>query len=323
MRKSTALSVFILLPGCMLAVTGSTFWSTILDIGDKCKKPQQTHLLIKLLKLKPTETELAPFICLGISKSLKVCTEVFSTDRWNCSLEPTSFLKVVTSGTKEQAYIYSFVSAGVVKEVAQACAENKLPHQCPCTLDPSTTGRYHQTGCPDNYTYGNWVVKNILQPVINEGNNSKTRYINGHNINVGSEFTKRTITTKCTCEPWYSCNVRICRNCVRSLSYIENQIKFQNSNLKIRKQFQTRKRRDKHIELLHENASPDFCSQNNSTGSLGTTGRVCEDNCDHLCCGRGHYTKTVIKLKTVCRFRWCCRVFCDKELTNVKQQECQ
>ena len=63
--------------------------------------------------------------------------------------------------------------------------------------------------------------------------------------------------------------------------------------------------------------SPDYCMPNNSTGSLGTTGRRCyktapgPGNCRNLCCGRGYNTFQIPeKYDCTCKFYWCCRVNC-------------
>ena len=64
--------------------------------------------------------------------------------------------------------------------------------------------------------------------------------------------------------------------------------------------------------------SPDYCVPNNSTGSLGTTGRRCHKtapgpgNCRILCCGRGYNTLQVREeYECSCKFYWCCRVKCN------------
>ena len=48
---------------------------------------------------------------------------------------------------------------------------------------------------------------------------------------------------------------------------------------------------------------------------MGTTGRRCNaesqghDGCGFLCCGRGHFTQTVVEYeKCKCKFVWCCKV---------------
>ena len=68
-------------------------------------------------------------------------------------------------------------------------------------------------------------------------------------------------------------------------------------------------------DIVYSERSPNFCSADKKTGSLGTRGRECTNTtgpggCDMLCCGRGFETKMVIK-NCRCKFNWCCNVQCD------------
>merc|ERR1711862_102831 len=70
-------------------------------------------------------------------------------------------------------------------------------------------------------------------------------------------------------------------------------------------------------DLVFIKESPDYCHHNSTTGSLGTTGRVCQadskgpDGCDLMCCGRGYNRiKTKVKERCKCKFHWCCYVEC-------------
>ena len=70
-------------------------------------------------------------------------------------------------------------------------------------------------------------------------------------------------------------------------------------------------------DILYLDQSPDYCSKNNGTGSLGTRGRFCNrnsegmDGCNLMCCGRGYNTyKATISERCHCKFHWCCYVKC-------------
>jgi len=77
-------------------------------------------------------------------------------------------------------------------------------------------------------------------------------------------------------------------------------------------------------ELLFVDASPDYCEQDEKSGSLGTHGRKCvrrsrrasggdlsPDSCELLCCGRGYNAfRTTTLERCRCRFHWCCKVKC-------------
>lgn len=70
-------------------------------------------------------------------------------------------------------------------------------------------------------------------------------------------------------------------------------------------------------DLIYSEESPDYCYPDRVTGSLGTTGRVCNstspgvEGCELLCCGRGYDTRTTkTRVNCHCRFKWCCEVTC-------------
>ena len=70
-------------------------------------------------------------------------------------------------------------------------------------------------------------------------------------------------------------------------------------------------------DLVYFEKSPNFCSYNGKTGTLGTSGRTCNssspalDGCELLCCGRGFKTRTErVTERCHCTFHWCCHVSC-------------
>ena len=68
-----------------------------------------------------------------------------------------------------------------------------------------------------------------------------------------------------------------------------------------------------HLQYIEE--SPDPCEKNETIGTLGVEGRLCEPNhpthnCTALCCGRGTYTELVKTEIEECEFKWCCHIVC-------------
>lgn len=70
-------------------------------------------------------------------------------------------------------------------------------------------------------------------------------------------------------------------------------------------------------DIIYSEESPDFCTPNMKTGSLGTEGRQCNissagtDSCDQLCCRRGYKQTTIKESENCnCQFKWCCEVIC-------------
>ncbi|KAL6088568.1 hypothetical protein STEG23_030562 [Scotinomys teguina] len=83
-------------------------------------------------------------------------------------------------------------------------------------------------------------------------------------------------------------------------------------------------------DLVYVDPSPDYCLRNETTGSLGTQGRLCNktsegmDGCELMCCGRGYDRFKSIQVERChCRFHWCCFVRCKKCTEIVDQYVCK
>ena len=83
-------------------------------------------------------------------------------------------------------------------------------------------------------------------------------------------------------------------------------------------------------DVVYIDTSPDYCLRNETTGSLGTQGRLCNktsegmDGCELMCCGRGYdQFKTYKHERCHCKFHWCCYVKCKRCTTLVDQFVCK
>lgn len=86
-------------------------------------------------------------------------------------------------------------------------------------------------------------------------------------------------------------------------------------------------------DLVFLEESPDYCHPNPNTGSLGTSGRVCENlnksasghgSCGILCCGRGFNTFRIVEeYRCRCKFNWCCDVKCKTCRRTVERRVCK
>lgn len=101
------------------------------------------------------------------------------------------------------------------------------------------------------------------------------------------------------------------------------EVKFNKRGTKLKRRHSRYNKPDRE-DLIYLQQSPDYCSENKETGSMGTTGRECNkssdgmDGCNLMCCGRGYNTfkKTLVE-RCNCKFVWCCHVKC-KTCESVK-----
>ena len=80
-------------------------------------------------------------------------------------------------------------------------------------------------------------------------------------------------------------------------------------------------------DLLFIEPHVDYCVVNKRYGSLGTHHRKCsltsrEGNCEHICCGRSHVTKSIRVREEKCQFRWCCEVICEEREVDKNVTHC-
>ncbi|KAL8585549.1 hypothetical protein ACOMHN_049304 [Nucella lapillus] len=93
-------------------------------------------------------------------------------------------------GTKETAFIYAILSAGVVHSVTQACSAGNLTD---CSCDMSRYGEadvegWKWGGCSDNVNYGLWFARNFVdapETMRHENSRNIRNLMNLHNNEVG------------------------------------------------------------------------------------------------------------------------------------------
>ena len=94
------------------------------------------------------------------------------------------------SGTRETAFIYAILSAGVVHATTQACSIGNLKD---CTCDMSNYGEHDVEGwkwggCSDNVNYGIWFSENFVdapERLSHQKSRNIRNVMNLHNNKVG------------------------------------------------------------------------------------------------------------------------------------------
>ncbi|KAK3797887.1 hypothetical protein RRG08_052486 [Elysia crispata] len=132
----------------------------------------------------------------GARRGILECQSQFKFERWNCTTQRnhTVFGPILTKGTRETAFIYAVLSAGVVHAVTQACSVGNLTD---CSCDMSRYGEsdvegWKWGGCSDNVDYGLYVSKQFVDaPEVSQDHSDSRILMNLHNNEVGRESTHR------------------------------------------------------------------------------------------------------------------------------------
>lgn len=298
----------------------------------------------ELCKRKPY---LLPSIREGARLGIQECRSQFRHERWNCMVATATatatsaplassplFGYELSSGTKETAFIYAVMAAGLVHSVTRSCsAGNMTECSCDSTLQSggSPSEGWHWGGCSDDVQYGMWFSRKFLDfPIRNTtGQESKVLLaMNLHNNEAGRQAVAKLMSVDCRCHGVSgSCAVKTCWKTMSSFEKIGHFLKdkYENSIQISDKAKRKMRRREKgqtqtpihKDDLLYVHKSPNYCVENKKLGIPGTQGRECNrtsggaDGCNLLCCGRGYNTHVVRHVERCeCKFIWCCYVRC-------------
>ncbi|XP_042879895.1 protein Wnt-7b-like isoform X1 [Penaeus japonicus] len=293
----------------------------------------------------------APDAIVAISEGARVgigeCQRQFRAHRWNCSLQASSssvFGYVVLMGSREAAFTYAIMSAGVAYSVTASCARGNIST---CGCDDRKRGRYSASGwkwggCSADIKYGIKFARKFVDAREVEGD--ARALMNLHNNKAGRRAVKKTLRTECKCHGVSgSCTMKTCWKTLPAFSTIGRHLvkKYQSARAvvahKVHKKssmhlaLQRKKaRRPRPSHLVFLDKSPNYCDFNPATGSLGTVARKCNrssagpDGCDLMCCGRGYNTHQYTrKWKCNCKFHWCCYVECNTCQEETEEYTCK
>ncbi|KAM9328103.1 protein Wnt-16 [Pholidichthys leucotaenia] len=321
---------------CPLCCRGSWMWLGVASAG----APEK--LSWSELSLSPKQRELCrrkPFLLPSVRDGARLgvteCQSQFRHERWNCSTreEPPVFGHELTSGTKETAFIYAVMAAGLVHAVTRSCSQGNMT-ECGCDSrlrgGGSVEDGWHWGGCSDHIQYGIWFSRRFIDHTVRNMSTSRGGYtlstMNQHNSEAGRQAIERTMSTDCRCHGVSgSCAVKTCWRTMAPFQRVGTYLKerYERSvQVTDRMRSKMRRKDEQHLpinkhQLIFFNKSPNYCLEDRRRGVAGTRGRRCNrastgsDGCNLLCCGRGYNTHVVRHVQRCeCKFVWCCYVSC-------------
>ncbi|KAM9771861.1 protein Wnt-16 isoform 2-T2 [Syngnathus typhle] len=140
---------------------------------------------------------LAPSIVDAARLAVGECQNQFRHERWNCSAgrDPAVFGQQLTSGTKETAFVYAVMAAGLVHAVTRFCSHGNISE---CGCDARLQGAaeageaWHWGGCSDHVQYGTGFSRRFLSAHVAVNASARTRAhallrMNQHNSEAGRQ----------------------------------------------------------------------------------------------------------------------------------------
>ncbi|XP_071526655.1 protein Wnt-6-like [Panulirus ornatus] len=199
------------------------------------------------------------------------------------------------------------------------------------TVSGEPSGEWHWTGCDDNVGFGSRIARDFMDWRYLRGQESRDirSIVMLWNNEAGRRAVKNHLVLHCKCHGLSgSCTHRTCwrrmpsfrsvgRHLMEKFTSAIKVIPSNDGETVIPAADSIRTPRKQDLVFLED--SPNFCSTNKRTGSLGTQGRTCNATsydlagCELLCCGRG-YTQEEhwVEENCRCRFTYCCEVNCQR-----------
>ncbi|KAB1254664.1 Protein Wnt-5b [Camelus dromedarius] len=305
-------------------VDNTSVFGRVMQIVEPFGLPSVHCPLLRLLR--------RPVLCRKLSFRLLLGPGALES-HW--SREDTAFTYAVRSGP------------GWVNAISRACREGELS-TCGCsrTARPKDLPRdWLWGGCGDNVEYGYRFAKEFVDAREREKNFAKGSeeqgrvLMNLQNNEAGRRAVYKMADVACKCHGVSgSCSLKTCWLQLAEFRKVGDQLKEKyDSAAAVRV---TRRGKLELVnsrfnpptpeDLVYVDPSPDYCLRNDTTGSLGTQGRLCNktsegmDGCALMCCGRGYdQFKSVRVERCHCRFHWCCFVRCRKCAQTVDQFVCK
>ncbi|XP_058047019.1 protein Wnt-16 isoform X1 [Ahaetulla prasina] len=252
-----------------------------------------------------------------------------------------------TGCTKETAFIYAVMAAGLVHSMTHLCSTGNLTDcACDSMLQNSGSARegWHWGGCSDDIQYGMWLSRKFLDgPTKNISRKDRNglMVMNLHNNEAGRLAVAKLMSIDCRCHGVSgSCALKTCWRTMSPFAKVGSFLKekYENSiqiSDRLRRKIRRKEKSQRSIpiqkeDLLYINRSPNYCMEDRKLGVSGTQGRECNrtsvgpDGCNLLCCGRGYNTQVVRHVERCeCKFVWCCYVHCRRCETVTDVHTCK
>ncbi|KAJ0181637.1 hypothetical protein K1T71_002359 [Dendrolimus kikuchii] len=349
----------VVIAACLLVLAPITdsWWASgsavILDPRMICKKNRRTRG--RLAQICRNETGLVKEITKGVTLGATECAHQFRNRRWNCTTQRRSMRKILMRDTRETGFVNAITAAGVTYSITRACTAGSLlecscekgapkprrgrePVAIPPAQSEAQTDRWQWGGCSDNIRYGLKKSREFMDSRYRKRSDIKT-LIKLHNHNAGRLAIKNNMKIECKCHGLSgSCTLRTCWWRMPTFREVGDKLRDRfegaakviasNDGDNFMPESPSIKRPGKK-DIIYSEESPDFCSPNMKTGSLGTEGRQCNissagtDSCDQLCCRRGYVETSIKETENCnCQFKWCCEVICETCYVKRNIQTC-
>ncbi|KAL7055132.1 hypothetical protein AAHC03_024497 [Spirometra sp. Aus1] len=195
----------------------------------------------------------------SVRAAVAECRYQFRNERWNCSQAAETdnnalFGNVLMKGIPETAFVYSLISAGLVRGVAEACLNNI--RNCPCNNRgrKETEAGWQWEGCDHNIHYGRRFTRNLLDQMEN---GFHIRFLmNLHNYRVGRRVVSQNMQRYCRCHGTSgSCTMKTCYRQTPTMRTIGNKLKLMYQEAS---------------QVIRDNTIPDSWGQNSRQPDTGT-----------------------------------------------------